>query len=70
MESKSMRHLFCRSAFAACLMGTAVMLPSCQDNLLTGQPSWLGNSIYERLQEEGNYKTTLKLIDDLKLKKC
>lgn len=67
MESKSMRHLFCRSAFAACLMGTAVMLPSCQDNLLTGQPSWLGNSIYERLQEEGNYKTTLKLIDDLKL---
>lgn len=67
MKSKAMRHLFCRSAFAACLMGTAVMLPSCEDENLTGQPSWLGNSIYERLQEEGNYKTTLRLIDDLKL---
>lgn len=67
MKSKTMRHLFCRSAFAACLMGTAVMLPSCEDENLTGQPSWLGNSIYERLQEEGNYQTTLKLIDDLKL---
>lgn len=67
MKSKAMRHLFCRSAFAACLMGTAVMLTSCEDENLTGQPSWLGNSIYERLQEEGNYKTTLRLIDDLKL---
>ncbi len=67
MKSKTMRHLFCRSAFAACLMGTAVMLPSCEDENLTGQPSWLGNSIYERLQDEGNYTTTLKLIDDLKL---
>ena len=43
------------------------MLPSCQDELLTGQPSWLGNSIYERLAEEGNYETTLKLIEDLDL---
>ena len=67
MKSKTMRHLFCRSALAACLMGTAFGLPSCEDQNLTGQPSWLGNSIYERLQEEGNYKTTLKLIDDLKL---
>lgn len=65
MKSKAMRHLFCRSAFAACLMGTAVMLPSCEDDVLTGQPSWLGNSIYERLEEEGNYQTTLKLIHDL-----
>lgn len=65
MKSKAMRHLFCRSAFAACLMGSAVMLPSCEDDTLTGQPSWLGNSIYERLEEEGNYQTTLKLIKDL-----
>ena len=67
MKSKAMRHLFCRSAFAACLVGGAMMLPSCQDELLTGQPSWLGNSIYERLAEEGNYETTLKLIEDLDL---
>lgn len=42
-------------------------LQSCQDDdiLLTGQPDWLGNSIYERLSEDGNYTTVLRLIDDL-----
>ena len=39
-------------AFAACalLIGASVM-QSCKDDdlILTGQPSWLGNSIYERL---------------------
>ena len=57
-------------ALAACglLIGTA-MLQSCKDDdVLTGQPSWLGNSIYERLQDEGKYTTTLRLIDDLDLK--
>lgn len=67
MKSNAMRQLFCRSAFAACLVGGAMMLPSCEDEALTGQPSWLGNSIYERLEEEGNYQTTLKLIKDLGL---
>ena len=53
-------------AIAACglLMG-AWTLQSCDDGLLTGQPSWLGNSIYERLEEDGNYTTLLRLIDDL-----
>ena len=51
---------------AACglLMG-ALVVQSCSDDVLTGQPSWLGNSIYERLQEDGNYTTLLRLIDDL-----
>ena len=51
---------------AACglLIGTSA-LQGCKDDALTGQPSWLGNSIYERLEEDGNYKTMLKLIDDL-----
>lgn len=42
-------------------------LTSCKDDdiLLTGQPSWLGNSIYERLEEDGNYTVMLKLIDEL-----
>ena len=57
-----------RVAIAACglLMG-AWVLQSCKDDdiLLTGQPSWLGNSIYERLQDDGNYTTVLRLIDDL-----
>ena len=55
-------------ALAACalLIGASVM-QSCKDDdlILTGQPSWLGNSIYERLQDEGTYKYTLRLIDDL-----
>ena len=55
-------------AFTACalLIGASVM-QSCKDDdlILTGQPSWLGNSIYERLQDEGNYKYTLRLIDEL-----
>ena len=46
------------------LVGTTV-LQSCKDDVLTGQPEWLGNSIYERLQDEGNYTTVLRLIDDL-----
>lgn len=48
---------------------------SCEKDIMTGQPEWLGNSIYERLQEgievNGELKqftTTLKLIDDLKQK--
>ena len=68
MKSKTMKHLFCRSAWAACLMGTAMMWQSCEDDTLTGQPSWLGESIYAQLESEGNYKTTLQLIDDLGLK--
>lgn len=51
-------------AFSCLLIGASVV-SSCSDDLLTGQPEWLGNSIYERLQEDGNYQTTLRLIDDL-----
>ena len=47
------------------LLGAAVGAVSCSDDVLTGQPSWLGNSIYERLQEDGSYTTVLRLIDDL-----
>ena len=52
---------------AACtlMMAGAMLITSCKDEVLTGQPEWLGNSIYERLQEEGNYQTVMKLIDDL-----
>lgn len=56
-------------AIAACtLLIGAGALNSCKDEdheVLTGQPDWLGNSIYERLQEEGNYTNMLRLIDDL-----
>ena len=59
-------------ALAACALwiGTS-SLQSCKDDneFLVGedgeQPSWLGSSIYEQLQSEGNYTTLLKLIDDV-----
>ena len=51
---------------ACCLLTGAWSVQSCKDDYtLTGQPSWLGNSIYERLQEDGNYTTLLRLADDL-----
>ncbi len=61
-------------AVAACgLLLGAGMLQSCEKEILTGQPEWLGNSIYERLQEgitvsdgsKKTFNTTLRLIDDL-----
>lgn len=53
--------------FTCGLLVSVWVLQSCKDDdiLLTGQPSWLGNSIYERLQEEGNYTITLRLVDEL-----
>lgn len=50
---------------AVLLVGAGMMMQSCSTDELTGQPSWLGNSIYERLQESGDYSYTLRLIDDL-----
>ena len=50
---------------ASLLLSGSGVFQSCSTDELTGQPSWLGNSIYERLQEDGNYTFTLRLIDDL-----
>lgn len=57
------------SMLLACslMMGTTVFT-SCadrDDDVLTGQPDWLGNSIYERLEQDGNYPEMLRLIDDM-----
>ena len=55
-----------RSAVMAfAVLAGAFALQSCDDGLLEGQPEWLGNSIYERLSEDGHYTTVLRLIDDL-----
>ncbi len=65
-EHKSIRRMS-RFALACCgLLLGAWSLQSCEDEyLLTGQPSWLGNSIYEQLQTDGHYTTLLRLADDL-----
>ena len=66
MNSETVRHWGVKPLLAVTIMaGAAAMLQSCEDDLLTGQPGWLGNSIYERLQNEGGYDYTLRLIDDL-----
>ena len=68
MNSEKVRHWGIRPLLAAAVLaGATSLMQSCEDEILTGQPGWLGNSIYERLQEEGGYSTTLKLIDDLGL---
>ena len=49
-----------------CHLTFSASLTSCSEkDELMDQPSWLGNSIYERLYDEGNYQYTLRLIDDL-----
>ena len=58
------RHQLALAAFGL-LVGATVLQGCKDDDVLTGQPSWLGNSIYERLEEDGQYKTMLRLIDDL-----
>ena len=49
---------------SVCLAG-AWALQSCDNDDLEGQPAWLGESIYEQLQQEGEYTNMLRLIDDL-----
>ena len=48
-------------------MATIGVFTSCSDgyNLDETEPSWLGNSIYAYLDEQGNFTNYLKLIDDL-----
>jgi len=67
MERKTILKQGPRLALAACglLIGASLMQSCKDDDVLTGQPSWLGNSIYERMQDEGTYTTMLRLIDDL-----
>ncbi len=68
MKRKTILRQGRRVAIAACTMLVgAATLQSCKDDddVLTGQPDWLGNSIYEQLQQYGNYKTLLRLIDDV-----
>ena len=67
MEQRQIAKQWRQWLIAACglLMGASVLQGCKDDFVLTGQPEWLGNSIYERLEEDGNYTTMLKLIDDL-----
>ena len=59
-----------RLSFARKCQMLAVLLgmlvgTSCSNDLLTGQPEELSNSIYERLQDDGHFSVLLQLIDDV-----
>ena len=71
MKSKLIVRHSRQVAFALCgLLMIDWSFQSCKDDdaILTGQPDWLGNSIYDRLKEDPDgqqYTTLLRLIDDL-----
>ena len=60
IKSKMGRYTY----YAFALLFCASLFPSCDDDLLTGTPSWLGSSIYDELEERGVYETILRLIND------
>ena len=51
----------------ALLASTTVCITSCKDDYIYDdkEPDYLGASIYEYLQQQGNFKNMLRLIDDL-----
>lgn len=66
-----MKNRFCRMGKtllgAACLLSTFGVTYSCSDDydLPDTKPSFLGQSIYDELNKAGNFKTVIRLIDDL-----
>ncbi len=52
---------FLRSSCALIVLGG--MCVACEDDLLVGTPSWLGESIYDELEQRGDFTETLKLIN-------
>ena len=52
---------------AMCILSMCGFTYSCSDDydLPDKKPDWLGASIYSYLKSEGNYKNTVRLIDDI-----
>ena len=60
--SKCSRH----SSRLACLLAVCGLMYACKDEFILDdeKPAWLKTSIYESLQERGNFKTYLRLLAD------
>ena len=60
--SKWSRH----SSRVVCLLAACGLMYACNDEFILDdeKPSWLNSSIYERLEQEGNYRTYLRLLAD------
>ena len=54
----------------ACLLFVCATVQSCRDEYYYDdrEPEWLGESIYEYLESEGNFKYFMKVIEDLNYK--
>ena len=54
----------------ACLLIVCATVQSCRDEYYYDdrEPEWLGASIYEYLESEGNFKYFMKVIEDLNYK--
>lgn len=69
-----MKNRFCRLSKpllgAVCLLSACGVTYSCSDDfdLDEKSPSFLGQSIYDELNAKGNFKTVIRLIDDLDYK--
>ncbi len=65
MKGSNIKFKMYRLTFSAgILLAMGGLWVSCEDELLTGQPDWLGSSIYEELEKRGNFTTALALIND------
>ncbi len=68
MDNSILKRRLAKRAGYACaailLLGGSMSISSCKDDLLTGTPEWLGSSIYEELEERGQFTQTLALIND------
>ncbi len=57
MKGSNIKSKMGRFTYSACaLFFAGGLLVSCEDELLTGMPSWLGSSIYEELEKRGIIK--------------
>jgi len=56
-----------KTFFATCMLGALILLNACSDAYQWAQeiPSWLGSSIYDELDQQGNYTIYLKMVNDL-----
>ena len=60
--SKWSRH----ASRVVCLLAACGLMYACKDEFILDdeKPSWLNSSIYESLEQKGNFRTYLKLLDD------
>ena len=60
--SKWSRH----SSRVACLLAAVGLMHACKDEFILDdeKPSWLNSSIYESLEQKGNFRTYLRLLAD------